>query len=148
MGDVMGGRCEVEFANATPHGWQLRIIEIGAKFFYQDSNGNIIREWYTMKNVNLSDGDKASLFSDDVNACVQQVFAAVKVVVPGENPTILTGTNPGDPQHCKLKCSFTIAPKNDVSTKEYSSLEEVLNFQSFGLFSLNDPENTNKVGNG
>ena len=107
----MPGTCTIIFRNATPCDWRVRIIEIGAKFWYQDENGNIVRDWWTNKGTTIDCNQEDSLTSDDSNACVRQVLMVSKVYVSGQGERLFQQSKDGGPKHCILRTGAVLAPK-------------------------------------
>ena len=64
-----GGICVVTFKNDCPREWGVVIVQVGAKFFYQDTDGTIIREWYGTKNTDIRVGQSDTFSSDDSRLC-------------------------------------------------------------------------------
>lgn len=104
--------------NDTPHGWGAVIIEVGATFKFQNTQGqddglDIVQ----MDNLNQADGDPPITITSRSNKCCRDVFVAIKVKIPGNEPQLIGAWSgdPAKPDECKLSCSFRLAPKTNVS---------------------------------
>lgn len=122
---MRNGECTIYFRNSCPSDWQVSIIEIGAKFFYQNENGQIVREWQTQANVNIESGGEEALRSDDDAACVQQVFVALKAYRPGDGEQVFTGRRVVEPNRCLRQTRFILGPRQS-SLSTAKSIEEAL----------------------
>lgn len=105
------GRCTITVANGTPADWGVTIEQAGCKFFYD--GGTDYQDGPV--NVGLSSGNSYQFESNDPGKCVQQVFVAMMVAAPGENPQTFTWRDGVDAQHCMISDGVTLAPKNSVA---------------------------------
>lgn len=110
--------CTVNFVNNTPADWDVRIIEVGAHFFYQDEKGNPTRDWQTTKSANLDSGQSDSILSDDPNGCVLAIYAGCTAYVPGDGNKTFTSPTTGDKDHCILSTNFVLGPAAAISGEE------------------------------
>jgi hypothetical protein len=108
--------CDVVFQNQTPADWDVRIIEIGAHFFYQDANGKPTRDWQTTRSANLDSGQQDTLSSDDPNGCVAGVYAGITAYVPQQGNQVFTNASTTDPKHCLVNVPFVLAPTGSIAT--------------------------------
>jgi len=83
---LLNGTCEFDVCNDTPPEWNVTIVEGGARFFNSDGTD------YTdgPRAINVPTGTCAPFNSVDNTKCVKQVFLAVNVSVPGEEPQTFT----------------------------------------------------------
>ncbi len=121
-----GGTCRAIFRNACPPDWGVKITQCGAKFFYQDPSGKIIRDYVYYKNTNLSSGGEDFVSSDDPRGCVQQLAAGLTVYVAGQGEKSFVDSYPGSTKKCTLQCAFTLGPKTLSSSVHNDDLSSVL----------------------
>jgi len=89
--------CVVGVTNGCPAEWGVTIINIGAKFWFQDLGGNIIGDQTVSKITNLGSNQSDQVASRE--GCVRNVLAACTVMYNGQSK-VLQNTTQGDPQHC------------------------------------------------
>jgi len=104
-------RCEVDFWNEMPPDSQVRIIEIGANFFYQDAQGNPDGNWSVTRQANIDCGQSDSLESNDPNKCVRYVYAGVTAFHPETGNKTSTATTWGHAQSCLAIVQFILGPQ-------------------------------------
>jgi hypothetical protein len=95
--------CHVHISNQCPADWGVTLIQAGVKYFYQDQNGNIIKDETQQRNINVTTGHSTDFFSQDPSGCVQQAFIAIIAawVENGQTQTkTLTDQPTTDAGHC------------------------------------------------
>lgn len=108
------GRCVIEIFNQCPSDWGAEIIEIGAKFFFQDADGNAAGDEWTVKNTRiLGPNGSDSVSSSDPGKCSAQVLVVCKVRLDRKD-YVFQERHSTDKTHCLLYCPMAIAPKVEI----------------------------------
>lgn len=130
--------CRVVFENRTPDWWQVKLVQIGAKFFFKRADGSIIRDYQTSKSVNLSPGQTDALQSDDPSGCVGALFAALTVRQPNQPDKILTKSDSTNPNECATQWTICIQPAGGLGP--FSSIDEALKSEDVEIVVRPNPE--------
>lgn len=104
--------CVAQFHNDLPANWPVRIIAIGAVFFYDDGTHDQVGP----KAVNIPPGGHMeALEAPNIKKCVQQVTGAMSVKQEGYDPVSLSRANTCPPDRCMTLTHFVLYPKKDVA---------------------------------
>ena len=104
--------CVAQFHNELPPQWNIHIITIGARFFYDDGNDQQVGP---IPVDIIGPNGMVPLNSPDPTKCVRQVFGILRAVHSGHEPRNLSRMNEGQPGNCMLVTHFIIRPKTNVS---------------------------------
>jgi hypothetical protein len=118
--------CVVQFHNELPPQWNVHIVAIGARFFYDD--GTDVQVGPTPVDIAGPNG-MVPLSSPDLAKCVRQVFGAWRAVQPGHEPRNLSRMNEGQPGNCMLITHCIIKPRASVS-KDQLARKDVFELES------------------
>lgn len=114
----------VTVTNGTPADWEIRIIEIGSKFWYQDEKGNIVDDEVVSKPTSIDAGQSDS-YSGTKNGCCRVLYTAVKVLERKNNKErIFDRTDQVTAKECIYALNLTLGPKYAASRS--ADLDELI----------------------
>lgn len=115
----------IEFENATPSGWNVAIVAMGAVFYYKDANEKPIGNEQIQRPGPLYSG-QTSYVQGTRQDCCSGAFVAITVKAEDEEAKTLTGNIPDEPKTCFLRTRFTLGPKSRIAnTSERSIISEL-----------------------
>ena len=106
--------CKNIFNNGTPSKWNIDIIEIGAKWWYIDSQGDPTGHAdQDDKRVNLGSGESDELKSPS-GECTAATLSIFKVEASDGRTDILSKRNVARPNECFTEVPLTLGPKEEL----------------------------------
>jgi hypothetical protein len=112
---LTNGVCQFVLSNETPPEWQVTVIEGGARFF--NSDGSDYTDGPTPMTVPT--GSSYTFESADSSKCVKQIFLAINVQVPGEDPQTMTyQTEMASDGECWISQGVVLQQTNQVKVVE------------------------------
>lgn len=104
----------VEFENATPSGWNVAIVAMGAVFNYKDANEKPIGNEQRQQAGPLYSG-QSSYVQGTRHDCCSSVFVAITVKAEDEEAKNFYGNIPDTPKECFLRTRFTLGQQNKIA---------------------------------
>jgi hypothetical protein len=101
------GQCRVTFVNVCPPSLAVQITGIGARFWFQDSDGNITDDQIVSKPTGLGPGQSDEVSSSD--DCVRTVYAICEVTCNNSPPQQISASAQGDATRCLREVQLSVS---------------------------------------